>query len=138
IADLNEAEVPFQFAHSLLQYVAQGKRLQNAALQETKSARSGPGHAFQEAPTIDAVLIQILLNVFFHLLSVCSSIRERSVLLAPCLHSSRLNRAGEYSPRTLKSASGIKSWTIESKNKWSQPDAPACSNLRWVPSPGVS
>src|ERR1700720_2567448 len=44
----------------------QGERFQNAALQETKSARTGPGHAFQKAPTIDAVLIQILLNVFCH------------------------------------------------------------------------
>ena len=69
IADLNEAEIPCEVPYLLLQHIAQGIRFQNAALQKTKSARAGPGHAFQKSATIDAVVVVILFNVLSHVLS---------------------------------------------------------------------
>ncbi len=66
VADLYEAEVASEVADLLAHDVAQSERLQNAALQHAKSARARPSHALQEAATVDAVLIQIFLDVFRH------------------------------------------------------------------------
>jgi hypothetical protein len=69
ITDLHEAEISSEVFYLLLQYLAESKRFQNAGLQQTKSARSSPGHALQKTATIHSVAIEILFNVFRHMLS---------------------------------------------------------------------
>jgi hypothetical protein len=57
VADLHEAELALLFGA-----VAESIGLQHSALDYTQDPSTRPRHAFEKAPTVDSVMIVIVLN----------------------------------------------------------------------------
>ena len=85
VTDLYKAEVAFEIANLLAHDVAQGEGLHNTTLKHAECPGARPGHALQKAPAVDAILVQIFLDVIRHdLIPLCWHACVCNVSL--CLH----------------------------------------------------
>src|SRR5579862_5290963 len=104
IADLNEAEVALEVTHVVLHDIAQREGLQNPAFHHAERPGARPGHTLQEPTTIDAVFVQIFLDVIRHdaIPPVGTPVRGLRFL---CRHRRGRGTTRKYSPGGKKFAS---------------------------------
>src|SRR6516162_2590969 len=67
VADLGEAETAFGQRHR--PRLTEGLRAQDAAADAVKDTGPDPGHALEEAPAIDAVVVVVINDFVCHMLS---------------------------------------------------------------------
>ncbi len=68
VADLDEVEFSLR---GMLPALAEGLRREDAAAHGPEDSGSGPGHAFQEAAAVDAVVIVVVNDSFCHVHLAC-------------------------------------------------------------------
>src|SRR5215467_9610315 len=80
VTDLHKAEVAFGFLITNDRQAAQAVRLQHAAMHYAQGSGPGPGHAFQESPAIDAVVVVIVQDFILYFRRIAHSLLLASPL----------------------------------------------------------